>query len=330
MSGPKKGIIDYSIYPEFDKEFSITCDASTAGLGAILEQEGHVVAYASRTRNKTEKRWSATALELDAVVFGCKTFRFYILGRNTKIYTNHMPLRGTMYMQEASARIARLMQKLAEYDVEIIYKKVKENQNADFLSRMNEPEVVKNRIQEAEQYYTVTRHQAWKSRNEPEKDPEEKGSQEGTPEEKEDQGNWERGEEEKGGRNIEKAEEETDETDTDNEEPNIQTQTITDEHEKETILWDNHKARLTGHFGVTKTYNRIRQRFQWPGLLEDIREYIRKCTTCQKTKPDRATKMPLGLVDVPEKPFDKINIDIVGPSQYPQPGTNTYSRWSTD
>ena len=43
-------------YPDFSKEFSITCDTSGQGVGAVLEQEGRVVCYASKTLNPTQNR----------------------------------------------------------------------------------------------------------------------------------------------------------------------------------------------------------------------------------------------------------------------------------
>lgn len=87
------------------KRFVLTCDASRLGLGAVLEQEGYVIAYASRTLKDPEKRWSATELELNAVVFGCKTFKCYLLGKPFTIYTDHMPLRGVLRTTDTTSRI---------------------------------------------------------------------------------------------------------------------------------------------------------------------------------------------------------------------------------
>jgi hypothetical protein len=35
------------VMPDMEKSFSIYCDASGKGLGCVLVQDGHVVAYAS-------------------------------------------------------------------------------------------------------------------------------------------------------------------------------------------------------------------------------------------------------------------------------------------
>jgi hypothetical protein len=42
------------VIPNMEKSFSIYCDASGQGLGCVLMQDGHVVAYASRQLRKHE------------------------------------------------------------------------------------------------------------------------------------------------------------------------------------------------------------------------------------------------------------------------------------
>ena len=48
-------------YPRFDhqaSEFMLQTDASAVGLGAVLEQDGHVIAYASRSLTPSERQYS--------------------------------------------------------------------------------------------------------------------------------------------------------------------------------------------------------------------------------------------------------------------------------
>jgi hypothetical protein len=51
-----------------EKSFSIYCDASGQGLGCVLMQDGHVVAYASQHLRKHEVNYPTHDLELAAIV----------------------------------------------------------------------------------------------------------------------------------------------------------------------------------------------------------------------------------------------------------------------
>ena len=82
-------------YPRFDEDagtFVLQADASAIGLGAVLEQDGHVIAYASRSLNKSEQQYSVIQKECLAVVYALKQFQHYLLGCSFKITTDHAPL----------------------------------------------------------------------------------------------------------------------------------------------------------------------------------------------------------------------------------------------
>ena len=82
-------------YPSFHQSaspFVLQTDASAVGLGAVLEQDGHVIAYASRTLNKAEQNYSVIQKECLAVVFTLKQFCHYLLGRPFRLITDHEPL----------------------------------------------------------------------------------------------------------------------------------------------------------------------------------------------------------------------------------------------
>jgi len=58
--------------PDVQKSFSVYYDASRQGLGCVLMQEGHVVAYASRQLRKHEVNYPTHDLELATVVHALK------------------------------------------------------------------------------------------------------------------------------------------------------------------------------------------------------------------------------------------------------------------
>lgn len=127
-------------YPDFDKEFNLTTDASNFAIGAVLSQ-GQIgsdkpIAFASRTLNESEINYSVIEKELLAIIWATKYFRPYLYGRKFNIITDHKPLQWLMSLKEPNSRLTRWRLKLEEFDYKISYKKGNANTNADALSRV--------------------------------------------------------------------------------------------------------------------------------------------------------------------------------------------------
>ena len=126
------------------KKLSLTTDASSYGLGAVLEQECEggmqPLCYASRTLSPAEKNYSQTEKEGLAVVWAVTKFSKYLLGRTFDVFTDHKPLLGLFGERRgvpvmAAGRIIRWSLTLAAYDYKLIYKPGTRVANADCLSR---------------------------------------------------------------------------------------------------------------------------------------------------------------------------------------------------
>lgn len=115
-------------------EFTIYCDASKVGLGAVLMREGKVIAYASRQLKIHEKNYPTHDLELAAVVFTLKIWRYYLYRVHCQIYTNHKSLKYIFTQKELNMRQRRWLELVNDYNFEILYHLEKANRVADALS----------------------------------------------------------------------------------------------------------------------------------------------------------------------------------------------------
>jgi hypothetical protein len=125
------------VLPDWRKTapFDLICDASLQGLGGVLMQDGHVIAYESRKLRDAEKSYSPTELEMLAVVYCVQKWRCYIEGRDINVYTDHKPNTyfDTSGMQ--TRRAARWLDELQGYRLNWNYKPGPQNTVADALSR---------------------------------------------------------------------------------------------------------------------------------------------------------------------------------------------------
>lgn len=131
--------------PDFDKEFTVTCDASQIAVGAILSQKDdqgrdHPIGYYSKKLSPAERRYSASELECFAVLTAVRHWRPYLLGKPFLVYTDHRALVWLMKTTNFTGRLARWALALQEFDFKIEYRKGKDNAAADALSRPNDEE----------------------------------------------------------------------------------------------------------------------------------------------------------------------------------------------
>lgn len=81
----------------------------------------------------------------------------------------------------------------------------------------------------------------------------------------------------------------------------------------QTILNTYHKSLLGGHFGVEKMFKTISRFYTWDNMLQNIKDYIKKCAVCEKIKTTTNTKVPMHISSLGECLFDHTFIDFVGP-----------------
>ncbi|GJU89642.1 putative reverse transcriptase domain-containing protein [Tanacetum coccineum] len=121
--------------PNGVEDFVVYCDASNQELGCVLMQRGKVIAYASRQLKVHEKNYTTHDLELGAVVFALKTWRHYLYGTKSVIYTDHKSLQHIFDQKELNMRQRRWIELFSDYECEIRYHPGKANVVADALSR---------------------------------------------------------------------------------------------------------------------------------------------------------------------------------------------------
>jgi hypothetical protein len=120
---------------DMEKPFSIYCDASGQGLGCVLMQDGHVVAYASRQLRKHEAHYLTHDLELAAVVHAFNIWRHYLMGKRCELYTDHKSFKYIFTHSKLKLRQRRWLELIKDYDLRINYHLGKANVVVDALSQ---------------------------------------------------------------------------------------------------------------------------------------------------------------------------------------------------
>src|SRR5207302_7374908 len=78
------------------------------------------------------------------------------------------------------------------------------------------------------------------------------------------------------------------------------------------IIRQHHDKPTIGHGGMAKTIEIINRNYYWPKLCEQVKQYVKNCDICQRTKSVRHA--PFGLLkphEAPEKPWKSIAMDFI-------------------
>lgn len=272
--------------PRFDKVFVVETDASGQGIGAVLMQEGHPVAYISRQLKGKQLHLSIYEKELLAVVFAVQKWRHYLLTNHFIIKTDQRSLKYLLEQRLNTPIQQQWLPKLLEFDYEIQYRQGKENVAADALSRVEGSEVLHmamtvldcdllQRIKDAYQQDPVAK----KIIEELEKSKKVKKHYV-----------WSMGILRRKQRIVVPADGEI----------------------RKMILEWLHSSSQGGHSGREVTIQRIKGVFYWKGLAKDVQAFLRNCSVCQQCKYD--TSASPGLLQplpIPEAVWTDISMDFI-------------------
>ena len=315
-------------FPQLDEPFILDTDASDRGLGAVLSQvqvgKERVIAYAARALSKAERNYSTTRKELLALVWGTEHFETYLYGRRFLARTDHSALQWLKNFKNPRGQVARWLERLSDFDFEVEHRSGQLHGNADGLSRLTwESTTFAEQDEDAVLIHSVN------------VEPLSRESIKATL--KQDPVlsqvvDWlktgvrpARCDVEGGGRKLlsywsqwgrlllrdglvlrrwenEKTGQE------------VYQQICLPDSFVPQVLHVLHNSPSAGHLGVSKTLEKVRRRFYWHGMREDVENHIRKCGPCAEVNdPSKLPRAP--LINIKSgHPLQRVAIDIVGPT----------------
>lgn len=123
------------VLPNFAKPFSIETDASDTGIGAMLMQQGHPLAFVSKALGPKTRGLSTYEKEYLAILMAVEQWRHYLQHAEFFIHTDQ---RSLIHLNEQRLHTnwqQKVFTKLLGLQYKIIYKQRSTNRVADALSR---------------------------------------------------------------------------------------------------------------------------------------------------------------------------------------------------
>lgn len=269
------------VHPIPGAEISIACDSSSHTIAGVLQQlqdgEWFPLAFCSRKLTDAEVKYSTFSRELLAIYFCLHKLRYFIEGRIFYIFTDHKPICSAIKNTSRNhlPRELRHLEYISQFTTDIRFVKGVNNIAPDALSRIQfiTPQIV---IDYSKIAFGQQDDQFWQLKNQ-------------------DNFNFKHivGTE---GYSI------WVDTSTGRNRPYIPVSLRFD------IFKQIHNL---SHPGVRASRNLIKQRFLWPAMNTDIKQWVKSCASCQCVKISKHTKTPLQPIVEPDSRFEKIHLDLI-------------------
>ena len=284
------------VLPNFNIPFILDTDCSNRCIGVCLSQisnddKEHPVYYASRTLKKAELNYTISEKECLAVVYGLLKFRTYILGREFVVRTDHSALKWLMTIQTPISRLciwAIFVQSFSDF--KILHREGTKHGNADTLSRpvaasirvlnltVNSFKEVYNN--EALLFYIKNGYHVKDLSRNLMNDIERESEYYRI----DNYGIWYR-----------------------KELSDITFLLIPKIENRYKII---ERCHLLGHYQVEATYGRIKSEYYWYNMVEDIKQYVKKCIVCQRNERGKIFNHPAKAIETKEI-FKSIRLDYI-------------------
>jgi transposase InsO family protein len=283
------------LLPDPKLPFVLNCDASGYAIGATLQQDQgnglQPVAYRSKKLSPAERNYDTREKEFMALVDACSHWRHYLHSDIPfTLRTDHDSLKHFRTMPHLSGRLARWVEKMAEFDCNIEYIPGPKNVVADALSRRYDLEGGDAASAPAARQAPMLAPMQLAATSTRISSPLTPRITAAAARDEEYQRQlWQPpfGWVAIGGMLFDDTR-----------------MVVPDDRELRTaILMECHDAVTGAHFGRDKTLAAVRRRFFWPGLSADVDAYVASCDSCQRNKPSQQlTPGPLMPLPIPERP----------------------------
>lgn len=314
------------VLPDFEKPFTLVCDACDMAIGGILLQESRPVAYYSRKLHGPEQRYSASDKEMLGVIAGLREWRCYLEGRPFVIETDHQPntyLDETPPSAHSLKRRGRWLAESGGFDFRWKYRPGASN-IADPVSRAPQHMRV----------CTVKRPRRRRCRRAAEQDTQDpEDNHNSLVEVPRTAGVSDSVLDQVGcflmknllarlqpGYSAALA---------DAQQHHIFSSLKTDENgcfwtQDDRLFvpnFDNlradcieavHAHPYAGHYGVRRTHHLLSRTFYWPGMLTSVKKFVQCCDSCQRVKAPRQRKLgKLHPLEVPHRRWQSVSLDLI-------------------